>query len=463
MKINNNSKYILYIILFIIFILIRINHVLLSGEIEDISFKSLAISHSFWPFGIIKETVLYDTFLPVYYFIIGILRHEIVIKIFNSILALANIVVLIRIGKKLSSEKMGLFLGIFLALNQFFLYYTNLIAPYCLIFLVQTLAISALIDYLKKANRSNFKKLNIFNCLLILCDSFGFLYVASELIVIYLLSKRKRIYKFQSIKLFHYSFVAFLVTLPVLIIQYAISTRLVIPNTFNGIGLNLSGLYLMFSDYISPYLSFLAPEVQTKSTIGLLYSFMLNPDLKSINSLKILITLFYSSFLPLIVIIAFTLRAYIKNYKLRLLWLVSIINLGFVLLLMMFEKIELHPIYTIQFFITNLILLGYGIFTLKDKFAKILLITCLLLIQVIDPDVSSFNITIYKNYASLNPVNIFIKDFNVTNEDLFIMPHQGHFAKKYFKDLNVFEFDNYDLQRASKNSVIKNLSKKILI
>ena len=355
---------------------------------------------------------------------------------------------------------MGLFLGIFLALNQFFLYYTNLIAPYCLIFLIQTLTISSLIDYFKKPSRFNFKKLNIYNCLLILCDSLGFLYVISELIVIYLLGKRKRVYKFQSIKLFHYSFVAFLVVLPILIVQYAISARLVIPNTYNGIGLNLSGLYLMFSDYISPYLSFCAPEMQTKSTIGLLYGFMLNPDLKSINSIKILITLFYSSFLPLIVIGAFTLRAYIKNYKLRLLWLVSIINLGFILLLMLLQKIELHPIYTIQFFITNLILLGYGIFTLKDRFIKILLITCLLLIQVINPDVSSFNITIYKNYASLNPVKIFIEEFNVNNEDLLIMPHQGHFAKKYFKNLNIFDFDNSNLQRASKKSIIKNLCNK---
>ena len=153
MKINNNLKYIVYAILLVVFILVRINHILLSGEIDDISFKGLAISNSFWPFGIIKETVLNDVFLPTYYLITGILRHEIAIKIFNSLIAVANILVFIKISKKLFNEKMGLFVGILLSLNHFYLYYTNLIAPYCLIFLIHTLIINALIDYFKKPSK----------------------------------------------------------------------------------------------------------------------------------------------------------------------------------------------------------------------------------------------------------------------------------------------------------------------
>ena len=99
MKINNNSKYVLYIILFIIFILIRISHLLSSGEIEEISFKSLSISASAWPFKIIYNTAVNDVFLPFYYLLIGIFKNEILIKVINSIISLANIYVMILIGK----------------------------------------------------------------------------------------------------------------------------------------------------------------------------------------------------------------------------------------------------------------------------------------------------------------------------------------------------------------------------
>ena len=177
-------------------------------------------------------------------------------------------------------------------------------------------------------SKKNFKQLNIFNCLLILADTVGFLFVLCELAVVYLLGKRKKIYSKESIKLFYFSFIAFLVTLPVLIVQGIINSKLVILNNHSGVGFSLSGLYLMLSDYISPYLTFAAPEYQTKSTLGLIYSFILNPDLQNINSIKILITLFYGSILPMLVILIFTIRAYLKNYKLRLIWLISIFTLS---------------------------------------------------------------------------------------------------------------------------------------
>ena len=84
-----------------------------SGEIEELGLKSLGISSSFWPLGIIKQTCLNDTFLPSYYLIIGILKNEILIKTFNILIALFNIYIVILIGKKLFNEKLGLFSGSF--------------------------------------------------------------------------------------------------------------------------------------------------------------------------------------------------------------------------------------------------------------------------------------------------------------------------------------------------------------
>lgn len=461
MKINYNSKYVLYIILFIIFILIRINHVLLSGEIEELSFKSLAISRCFYPFEILKETALSDTFLPAYYFIIGILRNEIVIKVFNSILAFLNIYFLVIIGKKLLCEKLGLFLGAFLAINSFYLYYSGLISPWVLIILFQTLVINALIDYFKKPNKKTFNALNFFNCALILVDSFGFLFVISELILLHFIGKKDKIHSFYKTRFLNYSFIAFLVVLPILIIQYGISARYVISNFHDGIGLNISSLFLMLSEYTSPFLSFISPENQTKSILGFIYSFYMNPELNNINSLKILITLFYSSILPLIIIISMSIKAILENKNLKYIYYISLINLGFILILMLFEKIDTNPIYISNFFLTSLICCGYGIFSLKDNFIKSILIICLLIIQLINPDVNSFDITIKKNYAVLNPINIFIKENSISKEDLLIMPKCGKFGFFYFRKItNVFNYDDSHLQISKKNGILRNIISK---
>lgn len=460
MKISNNTKYVPYVILLIIFILIRINHVLLSGEIENIGFKSLAISNCAWPFGIIKQSALNDTFMPFYYLIIGILKNEILIKIFNGFISLINVYIFFLIGKKLYNRNLGIFLGLFLSLNRFFLYYTSLIAPYCLIFLIYSCLVYVLINYLKKPNKNNFKFLNIFNCLLIFCDTFGFLYVFCELFILNLLGKKKKIYSSHYTRLFNFSFISFLLVFPILLTQYISNIKFVIPNTLDSIGLNFSSFYLMISEYVSPFLSFLAPETQTKSTLGLLYGYFLNPDIKNINSFKILITLFYSSILPIIVGCYLTFKTYKRNYKLKVIWLISALNLIIMLFLMMFEKIEVQPIYTINFFIITITILAYGIFCIKDIMVKSILITCLLLIQVINPELSAFRVTITKNYPTLSPIKIFIKDFEVTKEDTLIIPHGGKLASLYFKKQNILDYDEKYMRISKKGSIIRNIASK---
>ena len=327
-------------------------------------------------------------------------------------------------------------------------------------FLIQTLVINSLIDYLKKPTKKNFKALNLFNCLLILCDSLGFLYVIAELIILYLLGKRKKIYLKLNMRLIAFSFISFLIVFPILLVQYAIQTKLIIPTNFEGIRLNLNSIYLMLSEYVSPYLSFYAPETQTKSTLGLLYGFFVNPDFKNINTIKIIITLFYSSILPLLIIIYMSFRSYFKNYKLKLICLISLINFGLVLILMLFEKVEVQPINTIPIFITSLILLGYGIFTIKDKFIKFILISCIITIQIINPELSAFDITIYKNHPSITAIKNFIKEYYITSEDILIIPHNGKYISRYIKNQNVFNYDDTYLLVSKKNSMIRNLASK---
>ena len=464
MKINEKSKYILYIVLFIIFALVRFGYIFSSAGINDIDFKSLSIASSGFPFGIIKNCAIMDYFSPAYYFILHFImlisKNEIFIRTFSAIIGFINIFVLINIGKKLQGRKLGIFLALFLAVNHFYLYYSNLIAPYCIDFLIGSCLINSLIDFIKKPNKKHFKQLNIFNCAFILINPLNTLYVASEFAVLYFISEKRYFIKKIITRLGFNSIIAFVIIFPITIVQYAIINKMPISLNNEGIGLNLYSLGLMINEYISPYLSFLAPEMQTKSTLGMLYSFFLNTDIKNINTIKILITLFYSSILPILIAIIFTIKAYKKDYRLRILFLCAIINLSLILFLNIYETIDVNPIYCTQFFITCIILLGYGIFSIKDTVIQSIVIFCILTIQFINPEINSFNITINKKYATINAFNMFIKNQEINKQDLIIMPYLGNYARLYYKDLTFFNFDYSMLQKNTKNSFIKELINK---
>ncbi len=459
----NKMKIIAYIILFAAFLIIRTNYIFQLNSIVDIDFKTLAIASSSFPFEIIKNTALLDCFSPIYYLLIHFFlllhNHEIIIRALNTIICAATLWFFIQTGKDLKGEKLALFLGVFVCLNRFFLVYTNLIAPYCLTFLISIVLIKYLLNFLKKPNKKNLNLLNIFNCLLVITDPLGFVYVLSELGVLYLYFLKKTKLKEQVLKLAYSAFFCFCLIFLLLIIQYGICSKLVIPNTYNSIGFNLEGLYLTINEYISPYLTF-SMQPSSKSTLGLLYSYFLNPDIKNINTLKIALTIFYSSILPLTLVIFMSIRAFFKDYRLKILSSIALLNLLIVLFASILEIIGLHPIYLIQFYITFIILLGYGVFSIKDKFLRYIIVFSLIAIQFVNPKLNCFNITLAKKEAVLNPVKIFFQEYKIKKNDLIIMPYMGEFGKLYFKNLSFFNFSYSMLQKKSKNSIVQNIISK---
>ncbi len=464
MKLQENTKYIFYILIFIVFVIIRANYLIHENGIINIEFKALAISSCSFPFGILKETILKDYFLPLYYFLIHyffIFTKSIgFLKVINCLIALVNIFFIIQIGKQILNKNLGYLLGIFFAINHFFLYYTSLIAPYCLYFLTGTILIKAILNFIKKPNKKSSNFLIFSNILFLLTNNLGFLYVIPELLLLYLFFEKRSFIKKRVIKTSIYSFITLLLTFPLIIVQYYNWTNVIIPNNYNGIGLNLNSLYLILNEYISPYLSFNTPEIQTNSVLGMIFSFFVNPDIKNINSIKILITLFYSSILPIIMLVFYMIKAYKKNYKLKFIFLIAILNFLLTAIFMLYEIIDTNPVYLTQLFITSLILLGYGICKIKDRFFRYLIIFCLITIQFINPEVNAFNITVNKSYPTINVLDSFIEEYNIKDDDYIIMPYMAQYANLYYKDLTFFDFDYSMLQKNNKKSIIRNLSNK---
>lgn len=458
-----SAKYILYVLLFVVFISVRIIYNFLTTSIFETDFQGLALSSASFPLGVIKETIKNSFFMPFYYLLIhffSLFKNIIVLRIVNSTIALLNVYLFYKIGKKLKNRILGLFLALFLSLNHFFLFYTNLVAPYCLIFLTVTLLIYFLISYLKKPKKKYLKYLIIFNCLMIIFDNFGFIFVGCELFILYVISDKKTYIKKAFSKLLISSLTAFLTIIPILIIQYYKTLKLLIPDTYHGIGFNFNSFYLMLSEFVSPYLSFNVADFQTKSTLGMLYSFFISPDLHNLNTIKIALSIFYGSVLPVLFLIFFSFYAVTKKPALKILFYISLLNLAVIILFMLYEAIEVNPVYIYPLFISSLIFMWYGIFKIKDIFIRSIIIFCLFLIQIINPNINSFNIVIKNNYATVNVFNNFIKEFQINDNDLIIMPYLNKYAKLYYKNLNFSNFDYSSLRTNHKDSLIKGLISK---
>ena len=462
MKANAGLKYIFYIVLFLIFIIYRIGFIA-DSSLYETEYKTLSIASASFPFGIIKEAVLKDYFMPLYYFLIHffviIFKNDILIKVINLFISFATVIYVINIGKKLLNTGFGIFLGLFLSINHFFLYYTNLIAPYCLNFLVTAIAINYIIDYLKKPNSLNLKKLNIINCVMILADSLGIFFVIAELISFYILFSKKRLYKRSIPALVTGGFSAFLVVFIILIIHYFSKINLLILDNYKSIGFNLNGLYLTLNEFLSPFLSFNVDTVKSKTTLGMLYSFFLNPDIRNINALKIFITLFYSSFLPLALMIFFTVKSYLKNYKFKFLVTFALINFSIFILFVLLEYFELEPVYLVSFYLIELITMFYGIFIIKDNFIRRLILFCLIAIQVVNPGFNSLNVSVYKNYP-LGGFEAFKRDYGISSDDFIVMPYMQEYAKLRYKNINFFDFDYNVLRKGKRNAFVKHLINK---
>ena len=188
-----------------------------------------------------------------------------------------------------------------------------------------------------------------------------------------------------------------------------------------------------------------------------MFSYFLNPSFNNLNSLKLFITLFYSSFLPIALFIFLIFKALNKKLFLKRIFLIAIFYFIFYLGLFYFKFFELSPLYTYQFFLISLLLFGFGFINLKDKLAKIIIIVCFILIQFVKPDINSYNISINKNYPTINVFEKFAKEQDLKTSDLVIAPYLNRFYKTTYKNYNFFDFD-YDLLRFNKkNSIVNDL------
>lgn len=455
-----NKNAIILILLFMVYGLIFYLYKGFDLSVYSVDFCALAIIKSSFPFGVIKNSVVFAQNSPIYYLLLvpfKFFNSILAFRIVNFLISFCSLIAIYKIGKLIKSYFLGAFVAFFLALNHFYIFYSSKLTLFVLSVFCFLCLILNLIKFFKKPTRYNLKYLIFFNCLYLFVDINSIFFITIELCYIYLIYSKKEKY-FSYVKLLIKRILnVFVIILPIIIFKIYYVFSSLIPYQTNSIKLNFSSLYLLINEYISPFLSFEINPVFNFSNLGMMFSYFLNPSFNNLNSLKLFITLFYSSFLPIALFIFLIFKALNKKLFLKRIFVIATFYFIFYLGLFYFKFFELSPIYTYQFFLISLLLFSFGFINLKDKLAKTLIIICFVLIQFVKPDINSYNISINKNYPTINVFEKFAKEQDLKTSDLVIAPYLNRFYKTTYKNYNFFDFD-YDLLRYNKkNSIVNDL------
>lgn len=429
-------------VLFLIFLLtifLRFNYdTLISGFNYD-EFAIISIAKLKFPFEILKYVAIEDFHAPLYYLIAHFftcnINCDLLLRLLNICFSVINVYVFYKIGKILINKNFGLILALLLCVNHLQIAIANFIKFYCLSFLLFSISIYYFIKFVKY--NKNEVKLGIFNALFILSFTFGFIWIFFEFLVLFFFKKSKKMIKSLVI-----SAIGFILYLPILFIQ----TKTVFDSILSPHGsypsFSLFGFYVFLNDYFSPLLNY-SYNTQTVESAPLL--------LKSIKSLIQNTSFDYISFVSFVllslipVLIAlFGIFSAFKNDKIiKLLSITTFSAMIFYGILIIFEITGYIPFYQFSCGLALIIISGHGLFKIKNKKLKFILISYLILAQI---SVTNCYPIEKRSEKDKNYGNIDKYVNQIDNKTPIIMIDAGRFAKHYYNKKNVYAIDYEQLQ-----------------
>lgn len=444
------QNYILIAILFLAFFL-RFNiDLFAAGYIfDELAMVGLAKSQSL--ILLLKNIANLDYHAPLYYFLIhpflNFDNEWIYLRILNLLFSVCNVFVFYLIGLKLKDKKLGYILATLLAVNHMHISVVCFIKFYCVCFLILSLIVLNLISVLK--NNKGYTGLGFLNLLFCLSNTFGFVFVGIEYVVLYLLKKDLDVNKY--LKSLIISFVGFLLYLPILIIQskYALS-NIISPHGYYP-SFSFLSLYALLNDYISPLLNFSAPLETIEANSLILKVAKQLIEAYSFDIISFLSFLFLS-FFPVVISIVLFVKSISKKI-LKPIFFISLLYLLFFLLLVIVEISGTISLYVFPFGVLFIILVGCGIYFVQNKNMQKFLLLYLILIQLIISNVypiskrSSEKMKIF--YCPIE----YIK--KVDDKTPILVTVGGRFLKEYFNKKNIYQFDNEQMGASHNKNFIK--------
>ena len=399
---------------------------------DEIAIMSTAVQS--FPFGIIKTAAENDYHAPLYQLIVHFFTHLtpewVYIRLFNVLLSLINVYVFYKIGCLIKNKNTGYLCALVITVNHLAISTSSFVKFYALAFLLVSISLYYFIKILKYNNGYN--KLGIANLFLILTSTYGFIFVFLEYFYLFFKKNNTRLYKSILISL-----IGFILYLPILSKQIWLNhTNIFSPHSYYVEFAPVS-LYNALNDFFGPLLNYCC---NLTTIVGLSVLLQFITSVKSGNiQIHYLIEFILFSIIPVTIAIIFIFKSIKENCIVKE---INIISLMFFVVFILLTKLEFTgfvPIYMYPMAIILLASIGIGIDDFKHKKLAI----CLFIVYLFS---NLFISNCYppdkREYLTPKIYNCFEQFYSENKNAKVIATSGGRFLKKYYKNKDIFEFDN---------------------
>ncbi len=199
------------------------------------------------------KKILSNCHMPLYYFYLKLWsscfgNEDYVLRLSSVVIGVFNILSMYQLGKMYKDQKTGLFCALFSALSGFLIYFSQELRLYGLIFLISTWLLYFFIKTVRNLNIYNFWMFLLFNFLLLITHTIGFVFVFFNLLIFsIIILKQKPEIKRQIFAAYTIVTVCFLPLIPFLV---SVLTRESLSQNW-GI-FNISKILFVLIDYLTP-------------------------------------------------------------------------------------------------------------------------------------------------------------------------------------------------------------------
>lgn len=316
------------------------------------------------------HTPLYYLYLKLWMFLFNdtdtILRYSSVIP------STLSIAVMYFVGRTMKNNKLGYLCAITTTISSFLIYFSQELRPYSLLFLFTSLSLLYTIKVLKNINKKDLILFFIFNVLIVLTHTLGFIYVFILLIfsLYYILDKLDD----NSRKKVLYN-ISIYVLLPLFAILIVIAPFLYNILTYNSLSqfwtdFNFTKVILTFTDYFSPI------QANVLNTPDSIFYYIYQNG--KINYIFIIFAII-PSILGFIGIIN-TIK--IKNKIAHCLLIIISVFYIYLILISYTGRMVLITKYSAEIYPSLILLMCYGLYRLRNKKIRVIIISSYLILNL---------------------------------------------------------------------------------
>lgn len=387
-----------------------------------------------FPMGILKTLWREDFHMPLYYFYVHIWMKlfgtgDIALRCSSVIWGALSIPAFFYLGKTYTSKKLGYFLAVIACISPIMIYYSQEVRFYSMLLFFAAISLIFFLKLIDNPQKKDYFFFFFANFIILYIYTMGILFVGTEILILFV---HFYLYNKKSFsKLFNYSFVFFLLSIPYLYLlqSYLIASKNSLVGAFAwGSKLNIYTPICLFNDWMSPF-----PGSIYGQNDAFYKSFF-----QSLSKFSELISI---SATTIIFIIGFIKNLTKFNKRLLYLILITFLILFTEIILCIRGQFTLTSRYTLIMLPMVLLISSDGLLKLENKLLKFAFISLLFIIFIFN----TINYRIMPAFSNRTGGIKFpakeLKKLNLTPNDYILYSNRSELLKKYIPQVHYIDFN----------------------